>query len=248
MSNPFSLEGKKILITGASSGIGRATSILCSEMGAAVTLMGRNAERLHETSEMMKSSNHEMVVLDITDREAMSEAIKTMRPFDGIACCAGIASMMPFAYITPEQLSKIFEVNCFAPTFMITSMLKQKKINRNASIVMVASLDGNKIVHAGNSMYSASKNALVGMARNMAIDLCGKGIRVNSVLPGTTDTPMIHCDMTDESHLLENAKKFPLGRFARPEEIASSIIFLLSGASSFITGTELVVDGGYSLI
>lgn len=248
MHNPFLLTEKKILVTGASSGIGKATAIMCADMGASVTISGRNSERLNDTLTMMKGNSHKMITLDLSNPETISNTTKEMDNYDGIACCAGISAMMPFSYINHQQLSDVFNVNCFAPAILTASLIKQKKIQRNASIVMVGSVDGTKIVHAGNCIYSASKGALLGMARNMAIDLAGKGIRVNCVLPGTTNTPMIHNEYTDETHLQENAKKFPLGRFAKPEEIASSIVFLLSEASSFITGTELVVDGGYSLI
>ena len=114
--------------------------------------------------------------------------------------------------------------------------------------MFVSSVDGPKVVHAGNTIYSGSKSALVGMARNMAIDLMGKKIRVNCVLPGTTDTPMIRTANVTEEQLAETAKQFPMKRFAQPEEIAHAIIYLLSDASSYVTGTELVVDGGYSIV
>jgi NAD(P)-dependent dehydrogenase (short-subunit alcohol dehydrogenase family) len=127
-------------------------------------------------------------------------------------------------------------------------LLKAKKLNKGGSVVFVSSVDGPKIVHAGNSVYSGSKSALVGLARNMAIDLASKKIRVNCVLPGTTDTPMIHTGSATDEMLAENAKQFPLKRFAQPEEIANAIIFLLSDAASFVTGTELTVDGGYSIV
>lgn len=248
MHNIFLLNGKKILVTGASSGIGKATAIMCASLGATVTLTGRNTDRLKDTLSRIEGEEHKIAAFDLTNTETLHHAIKEMDTFDGIAYCSGISAMTPFSYINHKQLTETFEINCFAPAILTSSLIKQKKVKKNASIVMVGSIDGNRIVHAGNCIYSASKGALVGMARNMAIDLAGKGIRVNSVLPGTTDTPMIHNEYTDENLLQENAKKFPLGRFAKPEEIASSIVFLLSDASSFITGTELVVDGGYSLI
>ena len=131
---------------------------------------------------------------------------------------------------------------------LVNKLLKAKKLQKGSSAVFVSSIDGPKVVHAGNSVYSASKNALVGMARNMAIDLAGKRIRVNCVLPGTTDTEMIRTANVTEEMLLETAKTLPLKRFAMPNEIANAIVFLLSEAGSYITGTELVVDGGSSLV
>ena len=131
---------------------------------------------------------------------------------------------------------------------MTKNLLKAKKLNKGGSIVFVASVDGPKVVHAGNSVYSAGKSALVGMARNMAIDLAPKKIRVNCILPGTTDTPLIRTENVTEDSLAEVAKTFPLKRFGTPDDMAFGIIYMLSDASSFVTGTELVIDGGYTLL
>ena len=240
--NPFSIEGKTILVTGASSGIGRATAITCASMGARVVLVGRNVARLKEVG------GQDMFVADLTDEAQVQNLVEAVPAIDGIACCAGVADMNPFSFVTAEEMERVFTVNCFAPVMLVNKLLKAKKLNKGASIVFVSSVDGPKVVHAGNTVYSGSKSALVGMARNMAIDLAKKKIRVNCVLPGTTDTPMIRTENVTEEMLAENAKLFPLQRFAQPEEIANAIIYLLSDASSFVTGTELVVDGGYSVI
>ena len=246
--NPFLLEGKCILVTGASSGIGKATAILCAEMGARVAIAGRDEARIEETFNLLQGDGHQKFVFDLTDEEAAQVAIAGMPLFDGIANCAGIADMNPFSFVTQEEMERVFSTNFFAPVMLVNRLLKAKKLQKGGSVVFVSSVDGPRIVHAGNSVYSASKSALAGMARNMAIDLAGKKIRVNCVLPGTTDTPMIRTDNVTEENLLETAKTFPLKRFATPEDIANAIVFLLSNASMFITGTELVVDGGYSII
>lgn len=255
MYNPFSIEGKTILVTGATSGIGRATAMACAELGARVVLVGRNEERLNETLHLMSREQsslnggmHLAIPCDLTDEAQVQALVESVPAIDSVACCAGVAEMKPFAFVTEEDMERVFKVNCFAPVMLVNKLLEAKKLNKGGSVVFVSSVDGPKIVHAGNSVYSGSKSALVGMARNMAIDLASKKIRVNCVLPGTTDTPMIRTENVTEEMLAETARQFPLKRFAQPEEIANVIIFLLSDAASFITGTELTVDGGYSII
>ena len=249
MNNPFAIEGKTILVTGATSGIGRATAITCAQLGANVVLTGRNVSRLEETLSMMCDvSKHCIIPADLTDEAQVQALLETVPAVDGVACCAGVAEMKPFAFVAEEDVERVFKVNCFAPVMLVNKLLKAKKLSKGGSVVFVSSVDGPKIVHAGNSVYSGSKSALVGLARNMAIDLASKKIRVNCVLPGTTDTPMIRTENVTEEMLAETAKQFPLKRFAQPEEIANAIIFLLSDGASFITGTELTVDGGYSIV
>ncbi len=249
MNNPFTIEGKTILITGATSGIGRATAIECAQMGANVILNGRNVSRLEETLRMMcDMEKHHIISADLKDEEQVKALIEQCPIVDGVACCAGVANMNPFAFVSQEEMERIFQINCFAPVMLVNRLMKAKKLVKGSSVVFVSSVDGPKIVHAGNSVYSGSKSALVGMARNMAIDLAGKKIRVNCVLPGTTDTPMIHTGSATDESLAETAKSLPLKRFAQPAEIANAIIFLLSDAASYITGTEITVDGGYSVI
>ena len=247
--NPFAIEGKTILVTGATSGIGRATAIACAQMGANVILNGRNVSRLEETLRMMCDvEKHHIISADLTDEEQVKALIEQCPIVDGVACCAGVANMNPFAFVSQEEMERIFQINCFAPVMLVNRLMKAKKLGKGSSVVFVSSVDGPKVVHAGNSVYSGSKSALVGLARNMAIDLASKKIRVNCVLPGTTDTPMIRTENVTEEMLAETAKQFPLKRFAHPEEIANAIIFLLSDGASFINGTELTVDGGYSII
>ncbi|MBR1716799.1 MAG: SDR family oxidoreductase [Paludibacteraceae bacterium] len=247
--NPFAIEGKTILVTGATSGIGRATAIVCAQMGANVILNGRNVSRLEETLRMMcDMEKHHIISADLTDEEQVKILIEQCPVVDGVACCAGVANMNPFAFVSQEEIERIFQINCFAPVMLVNRLMKAKKLGKGSSVVFVSSVDGPKIVHAGNSVYSGSKGALVGLARNMAIDLAGKKIRVNCVLPGTTDTPMIHTGSATDESLAETAKSLPMKRFAQPEEIANAIIFLLSNAASYITGTEITVDGGSSII
>ena len=253
MINPFAIEGKTILVTGATSGIGRAAAVTCAQMGAKVIAVGRNQEKLADLQAELESGElreleHLYISADITDKAQVQALVETVSGIDGIACCAGVADMNPFAFVFQEEIEQVFQINCFAPVMLVNRLLKAKKLSKGSSVVFVSSVDGPKIVHAGNTVYSGSKSALAGMAKNMAIDLVGKKIRVNCVLPGTTDTPMIHTGSATDETLAETAKSLPMKRFAQPKEIANAIIFLLSDAASYITGSEIIVDGGNSII
>lgn len=248
MFNPFSLDGKTLLVTGAASGMGKATAIACAKMGGHIIAADYNVTGMEETMRELEGEGHKSFGINLADETSWGELLEKAPILDGIASCAGIANMNPFSFINRQEFDKVFNVNFFGPILLVKSLLKAKKIQKGGSIVFVSSVDGPKVVHAGNSVYSAGKSALVGMARNMAIDLAPKKIRVNCVLPGTTDTPLIRTANVTEEQLQENAKAFPLKRFGKPEDMAYGIIYLLSAASSFVTGTELVIDGGYTLI
>ena len=248
MYNPFSLECKTILVTGVASGMGKATAIACSKMGATIVGADYNADGMAETMTLLEGIGHLSYQINLAEEASWGALIEWTPVLDGIANCAGIANMNPFNFISREEMDKVFNINFFGPVLLTKSLLKAKKLNKGGSVVFVASVDGPRIVHAGNSVYSAGKSALVGMARNMAIDLAAKKIRVNCVLPGTTDTPLIRTANVTEESLAEVAKTFPLKRFGTPDDMANGIIYLLSDASSFVTGTELVIDGGYTLL
>ena len=248
MFNPFSIEGKTILVTGAASGMGKATAIACAKMGAHVVAADYNTAGMAQTIGELDGEGHEQFTINLAEESTWGDLIMNTPVLDGIANCAGIANMNPFMFVNREEFDKVFNINFFGPVLLTKSLIKAKKLNKCGSIVFVASMDGTKIVHAGNSVYSASKSALMGISRNMAIDLAPKKIRVNCVLPGTTDTPLIRTGNVTEESLAEVAKTFPLKRFGTPEDMAYGIIYLLSDASSFVTGTELTIDGGYTIL
>ena len=248
MYNPFSIEGRTILVTGAASGMGKATALLCARMGATVIAADYNEAGLQTTLAELEGSGHMAFAINLADDSTWTKLLTDTPAIDGFAGCAGVANMNPFPFISQTEMDKVFHVNFYGPVMLVNQLLKAKKLQKGSSVVFVSSVDGPKVVHAGNSVYSAAKNALVGMARNMAIDLAGKKIRVNCVLPGTTDTPLIRTANVTEEMLAETAKQFPLKRFGAPEDMANAIVYLLSEGSSFVTGTELVVDGGYCLI
>ena len=248
MYNPFSLEGKTILVTGASSGIGKATAIECSKMGATVIALGRNHERLQETFSHLESTDCKQFALDLTNEDEVSALLEQLPKIDGLVNAAGIASTTLFQFATPEKIRGIFDVNFFAPVEFTRLLLKKKLIKKGGSIVFFSSVDGPINVHIGNSSYSATKSALASVARGMAVELASKGIRVNYLMPGQTETPLIHGESITQEQLEQDMKSYPLGRYGRPEEIAYGAIYFLSDASTFTTGTGLVIDGGFTVL
>ncbi len=247
MYNPFSLKGKIILVTGASSGIGRATAIECSKMGAKLVVTARNEERLKETLSFLEGEGHESIVADLSDEKAIDELIMKIPVVNGVVNNAGfnIVKLLPF--IKSEDLSKMLKLNLEAPILLTNDIVKKKKIAKDSSIVFVSSI-GRYIIAPANSMYTTTKGGLSAFMKNAALDLAGKKIRCNAVLPGMVETPLIlEKDAMTEEQLDTDRKLYPLKRFGNPEDIAHAIIFLLSDASSWMTGTEIVVDGGRSL-
>lgn len=247
--NPFSLSGKIILITGASSGIGRSTAIECSKLGATCCiLMARNYSALKETALLMDPGCNVIICpCDLSDSESVEEAVKSFPPLDGVVNNAGINKMQLVPFYNKNDINNIFSVNCFSPMLLIKLLVKKKKLSYMSSIVFTASISGYTNTSPANGIYGASKSAISTFMKYAALELAPKGIRCNAVQPGRVETPLIH-QTTDEDAIKTDISKYPLGRYADPKEIAWSIIYLLSDASSWITGTNLVIDGGRSLI
>ncbi len=245
--NPYSLEGKIILITGGSSGIGQSTAIECSKLGAKVIIVGRNEERLNETFVALEGDGHLQVRLDLTDITSVEKLVKELPLLDGCVNNAGIGGKTPIAFIRPEGLQRILDINTLAPVYLTQMLVKRKKLKKGASLVFTSSISGVYSVDIGNAMYSITKGAIDGFMRNAAIELAVKGIRVNSVNPGMVDTPINHIDNFTEEQMQKDIANYPLKRYGVPNDVAWGIIYLLSDASSWVTGTNLKIDGGYSL-
>lgn len=246
--NPFSLSGKVILVTGASSGIGQETAIQCSKLGATVVITARNQSRLQETFDKLEGEGHMQIIADLTNSEDLQKLVEQVPVLDGCVNNAGIQKYLPTPFINEEDLMKILQTNTIAPIMLTRTLVKKKKIRKGGSVVFTSSLAGNYKSSPGNAMYSTSKGALSGFMRNAAIDLAAKGIRCNAVNPGMIVTPI----MTENSALTEdqwklNEKKYPLGRFGTPQDVALGIVYLLSDAAVWVTGTSLVIDGGLIL-
>ena len=248
MHNPFSLENKTILVTGASSGIGRAIAIECSKMGASVILTARNETRLQETLSQMHGNHHSIIVADLSSQDDLPLLIEKNPVLDGLIHCAGLVKTLPFQFVNADTLTEIMSVNFTAPALLSAQLVKKKKLAKNASIVFISSVSGSLCVWAGNSIYSASKAAINGLMKNMALDLAPKGIRVNSVLPAMVESNILDADTISSEQIEEDKKRYPLKRYGKSEEIAYAVIFLLSDASKWLTGTSLIIDGGYTLL
>lgn len=248
--DPFSLSGKSVLITGASSGIGRATAIECSKMGAKVILTARNKERLQETLEQMETpSFHKIIQGDLAHKDDLQQIIENITtPLDGVVQCAGFTIVKPFQFFSERDIDSIMTVNFKAPAMLTQRLLKNKKLNKGCSIVFISSINGCKVSYVGASFYASSKGAINGLVKCMAIELASKSIRVNTVNPGMVKTNILDSDTITEEQLKEDVKRYPLGRYGNPEEIAHAVVYLLSDASKWVTGSNLLIDGGYTLL
>lgn len=246
--NQFSLEGKTVLITGSTSGIGRTTAVECSKLGANVIITGRSEERAQETLSMLEGIGHSIIIADLSTDEGIEKVASEVPVLDGCVNNAGFNVVQLVSFIKQENLDGIFKVNTQAPIYLVHRLVKNKKLAKGASVVFTSSISARGISSPGNSLYSATKAAVSAFARNAAVDLAPKKIRLNSVAPGMIETPLkSNKSQITEEQWQADLKNYPLGRYGQPEDVANAIIFLLSDASSWITGSEIVVDGGRSL-
>ena len=241
--NPFTLEGKTILVTGASSGIGRGIAIACSKMGATVIINGRNEQRLAETMTEMQGEENLSLAADLSDSNSLTGMVSRLPKLDGIVHCAGIGQRVLCKQLQEADLDTMMDVNFKAPVMLQTEILKQKKINKGASIVFIASIafDSPSI---GNAVYSASKGAIISYANCLALELAPRQIRVNCILPAMIWTDLILKGGITEEELKEDEKKYPLKRYGKPEDIANLSIYLLSNAAAWMTGSSIKITGG----
>ncbi len=248
MDNPFSLTGKTIFITGASSGIGKAVALECSKMGAKLVISGRNKDRLDETFKNLSNSGHSSIIGDLTEMERIKKVTEALPSLDGIVHCAGIYRLVPVSYAKEELVKEVIGINFISPLMVTQQLLSLKKINKNASIVFISSIAGSMVSSPGGSIYSASKGAVNGLIKGKALDLAPRGIRVNTVAPGTIQTSIFENSAVSKDQLNEDVKRYPLKRYGKPEEVAYSVIYLLSDASAWVTGSSIVIDGGFTLL
>lgn len=249
MKNPFSLEGKTILVTGASSGIGRGIAIECSKMGARVVITGRNQERLNETFIRLSGNSNLKIIADLSEEKQIEYLVEQCPQLHGCVNNAGIPKLMTVKFIQKKSLDEIINVNTIAPILLTSMLVKKKKLVKESSIVFVSSISGVNISTLGESSYSASKGAIHGFVKGAAIDLAGQKIRVNSVNPGLVQTEILNLanEMFSEEQIIAKLKQYPLRRIGQPEDVAFGVIYLLSDASSWVTGTSIVIDGGFTL-
>lgn len=241
--NPFSLEGKTVLVTGASSGIGRSIAITCSRMGAAVVITGRNIQRLEETLSSMEGGDNTMIPTDLTNKEEVKDLALSAPKLDGVVHCAGIGHRMPAKLLTVEEINRVMNANFLSAVSLQTELMNAKKLNKASSIVFVASA-APQMPAFGNAAYSASKAALIGYAKCLALELAPRSIRVNCICPSMVWTDLIMQEGVGREELEQAQTKYPLKRYGQPEDVANLAIYLLSDASQWMTNSCIDITGG----
>jgi len=245
MNKAFYLNNKMVLVTGASSGIGKSIASECAEYGATLVITGRNEERLHNTFKSLPGEGHLKISAELNNEEDIKTFTDKLPQLDGVVHCAGINPKMPVKFISAEKIDQVMKVNFYAPSLIMQSLIRQKKLNKNASVVMISSIAATYAT-ISNAVYASSKGALNSFLRVLALELAGQKIRVNGIQPGMVNTGILESYELKEN-LKEFEKEYPIGRFGKPEDIAFAAIYLLSDASEWVTGTSLTVDGGITL-
>lgn len=247
MYNPFSLEGKTILVTGASSGIGKEIAINLSKLGANLFITGRNVSRLNETYNLLSNSsnNHNLFSADLCIDEEIEKLVSNVDQLDGVCFCAGMIDYVAGRQMTKEKLQRITETNYYSPILLYQKLHLNKKLKKNSSLVFISSVSSYSAVPATLS-YAASKSALASAAKVLAIELSKLKIRVNTVSPGLLATNLFKESNISEDDIIRMTSEYPLG-IGQPIDVANAVAFLLSDASRWITGSDLIVDGGYLL-
>jgi NAD(P)-dependent dehydrogenase (short-subunit alcohol dehydrogenase family) len=246
--NPFSLNDKTILVTGASAGIGRAIAVACSQMGAKLVITGRNEKRLNETLNLLNGEKHLTFIADLADSVELSELVDFLPKLDGYVSNAGIVNPIVLQQMDEDDINKVIHINTLVPINLTRQLIQKKKLNKTTSIVFISSINGNNCSSVGNTIYASSKAALNGFAKSLALELAPREIRVNCINPGMIETDLFKSSAIDEVDLNNDKLKYPLKRYGKPAEVAFAAIYLLSDASKWVTGSSLLIDGGYTLL
>jgi NAD(P)-dependent dehydrogenase (short-subunit alcohol dehydrogenase family) len=244
--NPLDLTGKKIMITGASSGIGRSTAVYLSKLGARLVINGRNEERLNDTLQRLEGSSHNKIIADLVEFDDMSvifdQAVQDGIKLNGLVHCAGIDYVMPLKSLTKKRLLESFNINYFSFIELVRQYSKNKYSDKG-SIVGISSVAAEKAEQC-DTAYSAAKAAMDISAQILSIELMKKGIRINTILPGIIMTEMLQKSYDDGATDLDSLVKASLMGIGEPDDVAAACAFLVSDMSRFITGRRLFVDGG----
>lgn len=233
----FSLQGKTILVTGASSGIGQQTAITCAARGATLVITGRNEERLQDTLSRLKGDGHKSVVADLTQSTDREQLVQSIQQLDGLVHCAGIQKHCPIRQLTEQNLNDLYSANFMAPVMLTQRLLQGGVMTRQASIIFMLSTAAH-IGTRGVGPYSAMKAGLIGIIKCLALEQAKHKIRVNGISPSAVVTPM-----WNEAQLEAQKARHPLG-LGETHDVANAAVYLLSDASRWVTGTSLVMNGG----
>lgn len=246
--NPFSLEGKTILITGAAGGIGRATAIECAKLGAHLILTDINEEGLKATLDLLERlGQHRYIVANLTLDDELDRLVGEIDKLDGFVSNAGVTKPAPVKFVNRADLERIMQINAMAPMYLTQRLLRKKKFSKNSSIVFTVSIGGVYTTAFGNAMYGSSKGALQVFMKNVALESAVNGIRCNSVNPGMINTGLLKPGTYSEEDRQKDMQTYPMKRYGEPREVALGIVYLLSDAASFVTGHSLIIDGGKTL-
>jgi NAD(P)-dependent dehydrogenase (short-subunit alcohol dehydrogenase family) len=244
---PFHLNNKTILVTGASSGIGRQVAISIAEMGATVILTGRNEQALQETLGKLPEGHHQIIAADLLNTSARQNMVEKLPGLDGVVNSAGVVKPFPIKFINQEKIDETLNINYETVLLLMGELTKGKKVNKNASVVFMSSISGQH-PHKGGALYAASKAAIESLSKVFALENYHLGIRSNCVSPAMVKTEMYEeaeKGMSKES-MDEHVGQYPLG-VGHPTDVANAIVFLLSDASKWITGINITLDGGFLL-
>lgn len=250
MVNPLALTGRVFIVTGASSGIGLATAILLSQLGAKIVLAARSAERLAAARAQLEGTDHEVESIDFAapgDTAGWVKAIsRKTGPLSGIIHCAGTQLIRPVRLLTEADLEAMMKINVTSAVMLAKGLRTKDTHVMGASMVFVSSVMG-LVGAAGRASYCASKSALNALTKSLALELAADGVRVNCIAPGFVRTSMLDQaqSMVGAEQMAAIEKAHPLG-FGEPRDVANAVAFLVADTGRWITGTTLVVDGGYT--
>lgn len=242
--NPFTLDGRRILVTGASSGIGAATARLCAHLGAQIIACGRDAARLDAVLASLAGSGHQAVIGDLTDPAARTTLIDAVPILDGCVFSAGVATLAPMRMVSPRHMETLFAVNYNAPVMLTQALLARRKLAPGASLVYVTAIAEHAAPFA-TGIYSGTKGALTATVRTIALEVAKQGIRANSVSPGYVATPMME-GLQAVMNSDDKMQLAPLGAI-EPEDVAAGIAYLLAPAARWVSRTSLKIDAGLTL-
>lgn len=240
--NPFSLAAKRVMVSGASSGIGRQIAISCAAMGAQVVATGRDSARLADTATLLAGDGHLSIAADLRNPDDLARVAAEAGELHGVVHAAGIARQVPFHMISEKHMNEVFSINVHAPLLLTRALLARKRILGGGSIVFIGSV-GSHIGPVANTVYSASKAALLGAMRSLAREVVKQRIRANLIAPGYIRTPMLEQLGAGGANLEALIDHAPLG-IGEPEDVANAAVFYLSDASRWMTRTFFIVDGG----
>lgn len=247
MLDAFSLKDKKVLITGASSGIGKSIAQQCAMAGALCVLTARNEDRLNETLNNLYGVGHSLFCSDLSDVSNIIKLVNELPNLDGIVLCAGVVETNLLKFTDEDELFRLFNTNVFSSIRLVRELIKQKKINKNSSVVIISSISGVRCGYVGGSIYGATKGALEGFVKATALELAPQKIRVNTITPGMVESNLLSSSQIDIDQLEIDRQRYPLKRYGKPDEIGFAAVYLLSDATQWMTGTSLLIDGGYTL-